>query len=797
MYICTFKYIIFFIMQKLQLTLILSVLSIISLPVSAQSEWTKMEKQVQIQQPDPIQNVPGSIAPVTNTVQSVLPLPTAATVVNEPLQVREGEAEYTAKRILKPGESIVFEIDGNSVKEDSSALETLPAEIESAIARTPSWLHYDLRFKFRQITNSSHRSKMVALLDGTPKQYLDEVAFQLTYLPYEVLKDSRFVNTWDWLRKNAELIYIHADSLKYVRLVEKGDTATGDWRTTTEYKIRSNGSYIWREVDPYYYYMFIVMPKIEQEGVYVTDNPSSTGQRTWGYGWREYLWSDPDSTYSYRPVGISGYKVVNSAGQYDTLRVDSVPRFGEIMQMPEYLWDEQTGIWLFLRDFKSSDHALNVLGNWCSRCIPMDVTSASDYRPSQPNHIAWKHIGNCHEDALLVAAAARTALIPLMHIGDFCDDHVWGMMHDGGDTIWHHFEFFRGGCSPSRPYYWGMTNMQPTGNYGWASSLVQGYVPDGTLFNVSDYYTKKTPASKIEFTITDANGNPVDGARMNLYSANTQYGEDKPSIRSAGYLWSDANGKIYAKVGAGKKYYMKIYHPDLGSYPETSGQVYVLMKEAVTVAGRKYNLSYAFPNNVSHSQPEAAQEKYESDKGLRLNLLAENVTVGKNPVDGQQSSFMERTKNAAGLNVYVMDESQIQGKNQALYRFKGLAEGTFDIPLPSSGKSYVVLSNDRNTVNYIEVSYAASLTDSGSFDITGITGKTAGNDLRIYPNPANNQLFVQSEEAISQIRILNVEGRIMQTAQTSVLDISGLAKGIYFIQIETSKGKYTQKFIKQ
>ena len=75
--------------------------------------------------------------------------------------------------------------------------------------------------------------------------------------------------------------------------------------------------------------------------------------------------------------------------------------------------------------------------------------------------------------------------------------------------------------------------------------------------------------------------------------------------------------------------------------------------------------------------------------------------------------------------------------------------------------------------------------------------KNAGNDLRIYPNPANNQLFVQSEEAISQIRILNVEGRIMQTAQTSVLDISGLAKGIYFIQIETSKGKYTQKFIKQ
>lgn len=784
-------------MKKIFTILLINTLTACIISVSAQSEWTKMEKSVQIQIPNATTAVQGSVSPAAVTAQSTVALPQTATLVNKQLQIREGDGDYTAKRILKPGESIVFEVDGNSIKEDSSALETLSSEIEAAIARTPAWLHYDLRFKFRQITNSTHRSKMVALLNGTPKQYLDEVAFQLTYLPYEVLKDSRFVNTWDWLRRNVELIYTHADSLKYVRLVEKGDTATGDWRTTTEYKIRSNGEYIWREIDPYYYYMFIVMPKIEQEGVYVTDNTSSTGQRTWGYGWREYLWSDPDSTYSYRPVGISGYKVVNSAGQYDTLRVDSIPRLGEIMQMPEYLWDEQTGIWLFLRDFKASDHALNILGNWCSRCIPMDVTSSSDYRPSQPNHIAWKHIGNCHEDALLVAAAARTSLIPLMHIGDFCDDHVWGMMHDGGDTIWHHFEFFRGGCSPSRPYYWGMTNMQPTGNYGWASSLVQGYVPDGTLFNVSDYYSKTTPASRLEITITDTAGNPVDGARVNLYSANTQYGEDKPYVMSAGYLWSDANGKIYARVGAGKRYYMKIYHPDYGSFPETSGQVYVLLNKNITVAGRKYNVSYTFPSKVNaRSKTEPVQEKYESDKGLRLNLLAENITVGNNPVDGQGSSFMERTKRAAGLNVYVMDETQITDKSEALYRFNGLAVGSFDIPLRKSGKTYVVLTNDRNTVNYIEVSYAASITDSGSFDITEIREIT-DNNIRIYPNPAHNQLFIQSDAAISSINILNVEGRIVQTGQSQTIDISGLAKGMYFIQIKTEKRTYTKKFVKE
>ena len=711
------------------------------------------------------------------------------------MRIRQLLDETTDKCILKPGESIVFEVDNNQVQTDSSVLEILPEAIESAIARVPEWLRYDLRFKFRQITNSTHRNNMVALLDGTPRQYLDEVAFQLTYLPYEVLKDSRFVNTWNWLRKNVELIYTHADSLKYVRLVEHGDTATGDWYTTTEYKIRRSGTDVWQEIDRYYYYMFIVMPKIEQEGVYVTDNTASTGQRTWGYGWREYLWSDPDSARSYRPVNISGYKVVDANGKYDTLRVDSIPRFGEIMQMPEYLWDEQTGIWFFLRNFKSSDHALNVLGNWCSRCIPMDVTSSDDYRPSQPNHIAWKHIGNCHEDALLVAAAARTALIPLMHIGDFCDDHVWGMMHDGGDSIWHHFEFFRGGCSPNRPYYWGMTNMQPTGNYGWASSLVQGYVPDGTLFNVSDYYTKQTPACDFELTVTDADGKPVDGARINLYSTNYQYSSSSPYIMSAGYLWTDAHGKVYAKVGSGNKYYMKIYHPEYGSFPEESGKVYVMISSN-TVAGKSYKIKYSFQGKANRKDVASVQEVFESDKGLRVNLDVKDVTVGSNPVDGQRSSFYQRTGAPANVNIYVMNAEQVAKKEQALYRFDGLAKGSFDIPLLKGEKTYVVVANDLNMTNYVEISYSASLVGSGNFDIVSLPERSAEPQVSVVPNPASDRLQVIGENFV-KARVFGMDGRCVKVSAVPEIALDGLAAGMYLIQVETAQGTAVRKFVKE
>ncbi len=730
--------------------------------------------------------------------------------VQHPFQQSQTQASqksnYTNKRILKPGDAIIFEVNNGTIKEDSSFFPLLPSEIEEAISRVPIWLHYDLRFKFRLIENTAHRAKMVDLLNGTPKQYLDEVAFMLTYLPYEVLIDKRFINDWDYLVKNVEMIYTFSDSLKYVELVEKGDTNTNDWTTTTKYKIKQGNNYIWREIDPYIYYQFIVMPKIEVEGVYVADGNSPAYQRTWGYGWREYLWFDPDTNYSYRPVNISGYKIVNASGKYDSLRVDTIPRLGEIMQMPEYLWSEVKTYYLFNREYKPTDDAMNILGNWCSQCIPMDVTSTSDYRPSQPNHIAWKHIGNCHEDALLVAAAARTCLIPLMHIGDFCDDHVWGMFNDGSKK-WHHFEFFRGGCSPGRPYYWGMTNLAEDGGYGWTSSLVQGYVPDGSLYNVSDYYSKKRPSAILDLTIVDELGCPIDGARVNLYSTNEQTG--KEYILSAGYLWTDATGRIYTPIGTDKKYYMKVYHPKYGTFPTESGNVYRLI-DSKTTSGKTYPLTFVLPETPKNrSRVTANKNTYAAEKSLKISFAAKNITTDINPVDGQRSTFYERTGTDAFLNAHVFSESEMNTfktkKNTAvasIYTFYQKQPGELAVPLQMSGKTYIALTNDFNYKNFVEIEYRTDIVNKAEFDLN--INNYSANEISIYlyPNPANNILNLNALNTnIEQIQIFDITGKEVKSSVSNEtfcnVDVSGLVPGIYFVTIFTEKGKTVKKFIKQ
>ncbi len=779
---------------------------------------TMQEKSIVVSKPMDDMRISNTIKRSIVATDNTLALPKVDAMVVDKFG-KEGKIVKSTlpnKRALQPGQSLIFAVDNNSFSEEK---DTLTPAINAAIDRTPKWLHYDLQFKFQMITNTTVRTKMVNLLNSTEKKYLDEVAFTLAFLPIQVLNSSRFASNWEYLKKNVELIYTYADSLQYVRLVENGDTNSGDWHTTTEYRIKQGSSYIWRAVDKYYYYNFVMMPKIEQEGLYVTDNNTSiTAQRTWGYAWRDYLWNNfsqavntaDTADRSYNNVYQKGYKPINSSNTYDTVRVDTIPRFGSIMQMPTYLWNESTTIWLFNRAFTSSQSALNVLGNWASQCVPMDVTSTSDYRPSQPNHIAWKHVGNCHEDALIVVAACRTALIPCIHVGDLCDDHVWAAIHDGGDSVWHHFEFFRGGCSPSRAYYWGMTNLQEDGGYSWNSSLVQGYVPDGTLLNFSGTYSKslssgsyvKTVPCTLNLTITDINNVPVDGARVQLYSTNTQY--STTYTMSAGYLWSDAEGKIVAPLGTGKKYYMRIYHPKFGSFPEESDKVYtVISSNAIT--NRTYSVKYAFPTETPPQRHSitAGTTPYDATKSLKFTLKANNITTGKQALDGQSSTFYDRTNTLSGLSVYVATESQIDKfKNadmtaEAMYGFGTVSQGEYSVPIPSEGKSYIVLTNNLNYTNLVEVEYEAEIVDGAIVSVEEPTGATR--PMYFYPNPAQGQIHLQVADTQdgSRIEIYSINGQLLLQQATkqglNTIDVSALPKAVYVVKC----GKEVFKLVKE
>lgn len=72
--------------------------------------------------------------------------------------------------------------------------------------------------------------------------------------------------------------------------------------------------------------------------------------------------------------------------------------------------------------------------------------------------------------------------------------------------------------------------------------------------------------------------------------------------------------------------------------------------------------------------------------------------------------------------------------------------------------------------------------------------------LDVYPNPANDKLFISTEETNYTVTITDITGKtvmnVKHTGSTNTeLNISELHNGLYFVQVESRKGSATQKLI--
>lgn len=96
--------------------------------------------------------------------------------------------------------------------------------------------------------------------------------------------------------------------------------------------------------------------------------------------------------------------------------------------------------------------------------------------------------------------------------------------------------------------------------------------------------------------------------------------------------------------------------------------------------------------------------------------------------------------------------------------------------------------------------------DMGAFyffqgTITGIS-KSEEKNFTVYPNPAGNRVQIKTEEAISQIHIMNLSGQIVREVPANMgsvrIDLEGVPTGIYIVKITWANGTVaTEKLIKE
>lgn len=81
---------------------------------------------------------------------------------------------------------------------------------------------------------------------------------------------------------------------------------------------------------------------------------------------------------------------------------------------------------------------------------------------------------------------------------------------------------------------------------------------------------------------------------------------------------------------------------------------------------------------------------------------------------------------------------------------------------------------------------------------TTVICQTPVNQLHIFPNPTQNELFIQSELQINRVEVYSTTGALMidENNFAEKISVSALPRGIYLLKVHTDKGLIVSKFIK-
>ncbi|MGA1821764.1 MAG: transglutaminase domain-containing protein [Thermoplasmatota archaeon] len=362
--------------------------------------------------------------------------------------------------------------------------------------------------------NESLIEEILDLIITPPNtNYRDEIGFCCAYMPPSQLIGS---TVDDLLRDNAYYIYSRDDRLEYVSLKEySGD----DYYTTAEYRVRNGNNIQYMEIPRDIYYWGIVHPRVTEEQVaYVSpDNGQPTHPDNGGRFWREYVFDHADETYPEGPEYPDDW--TGPVAYYPT--ESSPPLLRDVLKDVDVLWDlmpydyprgfdnngENNG---HLWDYR--DHAIEKVSHWVEKTLVINQQeSPDDERPTQPVRIAHHHNGNCGELQDLTIAAARSSLIPARGILLMGEDHVWSEFYLGGWHQWDNYWSDAGGVVADNLNYW----------WGWGGrggSGLMAYMGDGQAYDVGSEYRSPDVTAELVVEVVDGSGDPVDGARVLVFS---------------------------------------------------------------------------------------------------------------------------------------------------------------------------------------------------------------------------------------------------------------------------------------
>ncbi|HQO47474.1 MAG TPA: FlgD immunoglobulin-like domain containing protein, partial [Candidatus Cloacimonas sp.] len=451
---------------------------------------------------------------------------------------------------------------------------------------------------------------------------------------------------------------------------------------------------------------------------------------------------------------------------------------------------------LFNRDGTGND-AIRTIQWWINQL--MSFTSNNE-RPHQPVRIITKHIGRCGEYADLTSAVARLALIPCASVLSLSLDHTWNEFWDENWVAW----------EPVNGYI--DNPLVYENGWGYHFGSVFDIRSDGLLTPVTDRYSEGV--STIVIQVTDANLQPVDGARVVLAIF-------VDSNRFDCEQYTDNNGIATFIVGENRNFRARV-ETNFGLFPEIAGTYTQLITNSVAGETYQYILTIPavmpVPALTELPPPVDPLEDYRFSAAFNsdgyyitgLTLFDDIYSLGVRPM---HYKYVPSPGEVAYL---VMDSDNIlfwqMDSFGSGYNHLGptnSASGIFNIPRGSDW--YAFIDNSQHHRNAVKVNGTLLLQHSETA-VQEETTPSAALKFYPYPNPFNKTTCLSltaAKNCQADIAILNLKGQLVKTWQKELIprgnytinwdgkDNNGkqVSSGVYFWKVQSGDNTFSTKIL--
>ena len=581
--------------------------------------------------------------------------------------------------------------------------ENLTDDAEAAVDIAPGWLKTDLRDNFRRLDEDTQNLYANLIINATDP-LIDEICFEVAHTAPQTLSSSMDTQV---LIENVEYLYMMDNFFDYVDIVDyEGD----DYYSTAVYQVEEEGIIQEIEIPREIYYWNIVHPKLHKETPnYINPDTGNPADPPIGMFWRNFLMNHNDT----------GYPMLRTC--LDTCQV---------------LWKCQQNT--------VDNGAVGAVTQW----VQDVMTFQSNPHHDQPVRIYRQHIGTCSVHSYLTSAAARASLIPATVNVMYSDNHKINEFWDRRWVAW----------EPVNTY---VDNPGGYENWGWNVASAFNWRGDSFIWDTTEKYTE---VCTLSVNVVDNNGNPVDGARIKLYSSPcTGWG------CTAG--WTDFNGQKQFLLGDSRTYTAQVTS-SIGNYP-ASGMETVIANSG---AGIYYNWNVTLPGTIPvlDISPDSPPANPADDYRFVVEYeLPKEILYGTNFDDNNEFS---KSTAPGHIGFFICDEDNFSdytaGNDFQAFEINQNSSGnTVDFVLPSSDSWYAVFSNEEKLITTQELQVNMELYQNVPSDIPDgeLDQLYPGITLhQNYPNPFNPtttisfDLTTEHTES-TELVIFNMKGQKIKT----------------------------------